>query len=91
MLEFDVTGVSKVIVIDVNKTIGSNQCIICHYWYLLGINCRFQPKVCNGSHELMQKALRFNYVALVSAKGCNTHFQYMNKGEDKDLSKNADF
>ena len=39
----------------------------------------------------MQKALRFNYVALVSAKGCNTHFQYMNKGEDKDLSKNADF
>ena len=28
-----------------------------HYWYFLKTNFRFQPKVCNGCHDLMQKVL----------------------------------
>ena len=39
--------------IDVNKTNGSREYIICHYWYFLNISFKFQPEVCNGSYDLM--------------------------------------
>ena len=35
-------------VIDVNKTNSLCKHIICHYWYFLEIDFRFQPKVCDG-------------------------------------------
>ena len=57
MLEYDRTDVSEGI--DVNKTNGSREGIICHYWYFLVINFRFQPKVCNGCHDLMFLMLQF--------------------------------
>ena len=37
---------------DTNKTDGSCECIICHYWYFLRINFRFQSKVCGGCHDM---------------------------------------
>ena len=39
MLEYDRIDVSERI--DVNKTSGSRDCIICHYWYFLDINFNF--------------------------------------------------
>ena len=39
--------------IDVNKTNGSRECIICQYLFFLEINFRFQPEVCDGCHDLM--------------------------------------
>ena len=52
------------------------KCIICHYWYFLETNFRFQWKVCSGCHDLMQKAMSFNDVAIASIKGNDkgTHF-----------------
>ena len=42
--------------IDTNKTSGPSECIICHNWYFLKINLRYQPKICHGyyniTHEL---------------------------------------
>ena len=32
---------------DVNKTIESKECDICHYWYFLNKGFKFQPNVCN--------------------------------------------
>ena len=58
MLEYDRIEVFEGI--DVNKTDGSQECIICFYWYFLHITVKFQPEVCNGSHDLMQKAMNFN-------------------------------
>ena len=43
--------------VDVNKTNGLCESIICHYRYFLEINFRFQSKVCDGCHDLMQKAM----------------------------------
>lgn len=41
MLVYDRNDVSKGI--DINKTIGSRECIICHHWYflreILGMRC----------------------------------------------------
>ena len=55
--------------IDINQTSESRKCIICHYWHFLEINFKIQPKVCNSCHDLMQKAMSFNDVAIVSVKG----------------------
>ena len=79
MLGYNRTEVSQGI--DVNKTSGLHlcECIINHYWYFLKINVRFQPKVCNGCHDLMQVAVNFNDVVIVYVKGNDykIHFQYM--------------
>ena len=45
--------------LDVNKkNSGLHKCIICHYWYFLTVNLRFQSKICEGCHYLMQKAAK---------------------------------
>ena len=66
MVEDDRIEVSEGI--DVNKTDGLRWCIFYHCWYFLNMNFRFQPEVCNGCHELMQKAMSFNDVAVFSVK-----------------------
>ena len=53
MLEYDKIDMSKGI--DVKETKSSRECIKYHSWYFLKVNFRFQPKVCDGSHVLMQK------------------------------------
>ena len=50
--------------IDVKKTTGSCELIICHYWYFPQIKFRFQPKVGDDCHDLMQKAISFHDVAI---------------------------
>ena len=37
-----------------NKPDGSRECVIYHNWYFLDIFFRFDSKLCNGSHNLMQ-------------------------------------
>ena len=46
-------------------------------------NFNYEPYLCNGSHDLMQKAMNFNDFAIVSIKGNDyrIHFRYMSKGD----------
>ena len=78
--------------IGVNKTNISLGFSICYYWYFSEINFRFDPKVCNGCHDLMQKAMRFIDVAIVSDKGndCGIRFWYKSKDEAINSLKNYD-
>ena len=55
MLEYDRIGISEGI--DVSKTSASKECDICHYWYLKDIGFEYEPYLCNGGHNLMQKKL----------------------------------
>ena len=64
MLEYDRIDISEGI--DIVKT---NKCDICHYWYFLDKNFNYEKYLCNGCHHLMQKAMTFNGVAIVSIKG----------------------
>ena len=67
MLEYDRIDISERI--DVNKSSDkSKECDICQYWYFLYKNFSFQPPRCNGCPDLMQKAVSFNDVAIVSIK-----------------------
>ena len=63
MLEYVRIDISEGI--DVNKTSASKECDICHYWYFKDIGFKYEPYLCNGCHDLMQKAMNFNNVAIM--------------------------
>ena len=67
MLEYD--RIDMLEGIDVNKTSASKECDIWHYWYFKGIGFTYEPYLCNGCHDLMEKAMSFNGVAIVYVKG----------------------
>ena len=54
---------------DVNKPMESRKCILCNYYYFLKVNFRFQPKACDGCHDLIQDVISFDYAAIASVKG----------------------
>ena len=67
MLKYDRIDVSEGI--DVNKTNASKECNISDYWYFLNKGFKYEPYLCNGFHYLMQKAMNFDDIAIVSFKG----------------------
>ena len=81
MLEYDRIDISEGI--DVNKTNLSNECDICHFLYFKNIGFRYAKYLCNGCHDLMQKAISFNNVAIVHVKGSayRINFWYMSKDD----------
>ena len=81
MLDYDRIDISEGI--DVNKTGLSKECDICHYWYFKDNGFKYEPYVCNGCHDLMQKAMSFNNIAIVYIKGnaYRIHFWYMSKND----------
>ena len=81
MLEYDRIDISGGI--DINKTNASKECGICHYWYFL--DKPYEPYLCSGCHDLMQKAMNFSDAAIVSIKGNDyrIHFWYMRKDDAK--------
>ena len=81
MLEYERLDISEEV--DVNQTNLSKECDICHQWYLKDIGFKYEPYLCNGCHDLMQKAMSFNNVAVVYVQGSayRIHFWYMSKDD----------
>ena len=75
-----------------NKTNASKECDICHNWYFLDKGFKFEPYVWNGFHDLMQKAMNSNDVAIVSVKRNNyiIHSWYMTNDDTINIVKNSD-
>ena len=67
MLEYDRIDISEGI--NINKTNASKVCDIWHQWYFLDRTFKYEPYLCNCCHDLMQKVINFNDVAIVSFKG----------------------
>ena len=89
MLEYDRIDISEGT--EVNKTIASKECDICHYWYFKDIGFKYEPYLCNACHDLMQKAMSFNDVAIVYVKGkaYKIHFWYMSKDDAISIINNS--
>ena len=81
MLEYKRIDISEGI--HVNKSSLSNECDISHYRYLKNIGFQHEPYLCNGCHDLMQKAMSFNNVPIVYVKGnaYRIHFWYVSKDD----------
>ena len=62
MLYYDRIDVSEGI--DVNKTSKSEECDICHYWYFLKRGFKFQPNICNRSHDLLMMSMNLSSIAI---------------------------
>ena len=79
MLEYERIDISEEI--DVNKTNLSKECNICHYWYFKDIGFKYEPYLCNRCHDLMQKAMGFNNIAIAYINGSayRIHFWYISK------------
>ena len=88
MLEYDRIDISEGI--NINKTNASKECNICHYWYFLSKSFSYEPYLCNRCHDLMQKAMNFNDVAIVSVNGSNfrNHFWFMSKDDAINIMNN---
>ena len=56
---------------DVNKTSASKKCEICHYWYFPNYSFKFQPNVCNRSHNLLIMSINLSDIAILNMKGSN--------------------
>ena len=89
MLECERIDISEGIY--VNKATLSKECDICHYWYFKDIGFKYEPYLCNGCHDLMQKATNFNDIAMVYVKenAYRIHFWYMNKDDAISIMKNS--
>ena len=89
MLEYNRIDISEGI--DVNKTNLLKECGICHYWYFQDIGFKYEKYLCNDCHDLMQKAMSFNNVAIVYVKGSayRIHFWYMSKDDAVSIMSNS--
>ena len=89
ILEYDRIDISEGI--DINKTNKSKECMLCHYWYFLNKNFSYEPYLCSGCYNIMQKSNDFKDIAIVNVKKSTyrIYFQYMSKREAKSLMTNS--
>ena len=81
MLEYDRIDISEGI--DVKRMYHlSKECDICHLWYFRDIGFKYEPCLCNGCHDLMQKAMSFNNIAIVYVKGSAYRIHFWNMSKD---------
>ena len=81
LLEYNRIDISERI--DVSKTSLSKECDIWYYWYFKDVGFKYENYLCNGCHDLMQKAMSFNNIAIVYIKGSayRIHFWYISKDD----------
>ena len=91
MLEYETIYISQGI--HVNKTNLSKECDICHYWYFKDIGFKYEPYLCNGCHDLMQKAMGFNNIAIAYIIGSayRIHFWYISKDDAINIMNGSNF
>ena len=63
----------------------------CHYWYLKNIGFKYETYLINGCHNLIQKAMSFDNVAIVYVKrsAYRIHFWYMSKDDEINIMKGS--
>ena len=74
------------------KQMHQKNVIFVIFAIFLNKDFKYKPYLCNGSHDLMQKAMNINDVAIVSVKGneYRIHFWYMSKDDTINIRKNSD-
>ena len=69
----------------------NNKEILEKYFEIWNKSCGYEPYLCNGCHDLKQKAINFNDVAIVFVKGTNyrIHLWYMSKNHAINVMNNS--
>ena len=66
MLRYQKINISEGI--DLNKTSGSKECELCHYWFFKDIGSKFEEHVCNKYHDVLTISHFLKDIAILSAK-----------------------
>ena len=61
MLDYEKIYVSEGI--DANQTSASKECMLCNYWYFKDLGFKFEPHVCNKSHDVLVTAYELKNIA----------------------------
>ena len=71
--------------IDINKKNKSKECMLCHYWYVLNKNFNYEPYLCDGCYNMLQKSVDTKNIDIFYVKwsAYRIHFQYMSKHKRK--------
>ena len=43
--------------------------MICHYWYFLDYNYKYELDACNGCHDISMMAYELENIAILNVKG----------------------
>ena len=54
--------------IDFDKSNKSKECMICHHGYLKDIGYQFEPRVCNGCHDISMMVYELENIAILNVK-----------------------
>ena len=89
MIYFDRIDVSEGT--DINKTSASKQCDVCHYWYFLNFNFKFQPNVCNRCDGLLMMSVNLGNIDILNIEGSDYRciISLISKNEAIKLMQNA--
>ena len=69
MLQYEKIHVSERM--DINKTCGLKECMLCHYWYFNDVRFKFEPHVCNKCHDVLMTAYDLKSIPTLNVKGIN--------------------
>ena len=85
MLEYDRIDISEGI--DVDKTIKSKECILCHYWQFLNKNFSYGPYLCHGCYNRAQKSIDFKNIDIAYFKRNAYRIYFWNMSKHKSKRK----
>ena len=89
MIEYERIDISEGINVDMLDK--SKECMVCHYYYFLDKNFRYEPYLCDGCYNIIQRCNKFKNIAIVHVKKSvyRIYFLYMSKREAKTLMTNS--
>ena len=61
-----------------------------YYWYFLNKNFKYEPYLCNGCYDIVQRSTDFKNIAIVHIKKTvyRIYFQHINKHKAKKKNMN---
>ena len=62
MIEYEKIDISEGV--DINKTNKSKECMLCHYWFFLDNDFSYEPYLCDGCYNIMQRSNNFKNIAI---------------------------
>ena len=73
--------------IDLNKSNKSKECIICHFWYFVDSNYKYEPKVCDSFHDISMMAYELGYITILNVKGVDYRCDIWNMSKNDVVSR----
>ena len=73
---------------DVDMSDKSKKCMLCYYWYFLDKNVSYEPYLCDGCYNIVQKCNKLKNLLLLMLKKCIQNLFSIYEHEAKKLMIN---